>query len=110
MSEFDYALVEDISRHSTEENTIIACAALHRVRGFYGSAVNGIDHDFFFGKPELIATDPDYRNLGLVRKLLIEMIHPESDARGIVYSSLRGSLIYISSLGTSMRSHVMSLV
>ncbi|KAG0375123.1 hypothetical protein BGX24_009515 [Mortierella sp. AD032] len=75
MSEFNYALVEDTNRESGK-NPIVACVSIHRVRAYYGSV------KMFLGKPELIATDPDYRNRGLVRKLMYEMIHPESEARG----------------------------
>lgn len=76
MSEFNYALVEDTKRKGTDKNPVVACVSIHRVRAYYGSI------KLFFGKPELIATDPEYRNRGLVRKLLHEMIHPESEARG----------------------------
>ncbi|KAG0196593.1 hypothetical protein BGX33_001491 [Mortierella sp. NVP41] len=76
MSEFDYALVEDTKR-APGKNPIVACLALHRVRAYYGCV-----DDLFFGRPDVIATDPEYRNRGLVRKLLFEMIHPESEARG----------------------------
>ncbi|KAG0060654.1 hypothetical protein BGZ89_012086 [Linnemannia elongata] len=76
MNEFNYALVEDTKRKGTDKNPIVACTSIHRVRAYYGSV------KLFFGKPELIATDPEYRNRGLVRKLLNEMIHPESEARG----------------------------
>ncbi|KAG0200567.1 hypothetical protein BGX33_010909 [Mortierella sp. NVP41] len=75
MSEFNYALVEDTKRKEGK-NPIVACVSIHRVRAYYGSV------KLFFGKPELIATDPEYRNRGLVRKLLFEMIHPESETRG----------------------------
>ncbi|KAF9996593.1 hypothetical protein BGZ80_004550 [Entomortierella chlamydospora] len=75
MTDRDYALVEDTKRE-VGKNPIVACVSIHRVRAYYGCV------DLFFGKPELIATDPDYRNKGLIRKLLFEMIHPESDARG----------------------------
>ncbi|ORZ12030.1 hypothetical protein BCR41DRAFT_387512 [Lobosporangium transversale] len=83
MSEHDYALVEDTKR-SNGKNPIVACVSLHRVRAFYGSV------DLSFGKPELIATDPEYRNKGLIRKLLFELVHPESDARGDVLQLIPG--------------------
>ncbi|KAG0050614.1 hypothetical protein BGZ83_004618 [Gryganskiella cystojenkinii] len=75
MTEFDYALVEDTARKAGK-NPIVACVSIHRARAFYGSV------NLFFGISELIATDPEYRNQGFVRKLLKEMIHPESEARG----------------------------
>ncbi|KAI1313027.1 hypothetical protein EDD11_002768 [Mortierella claussenii] len=77
MTDLDYALVEDTKRRDIPgKNPIVACVSMHRVRAYYGSV------DLFFGKPELIASSPEYRNRGLVRKLLFEMIHPESEARG----------------------------
>ena len=78
MSEHDFALIEDTHRRATDKNPIIACAGLHRVRAFYGSS----SVQLFFGKPELIATDPDYRGRGLVSQLIRQLVHPESEARG----------------------------
>ncbi|KAF8937966.1 hypothetical protein EDD21DRAFT_74921 [Dissophora ornata] len=75
MSDRDYALVEDTNREAGK-NPIVACVSIHRLRAYYGCV------DLLIGKPELIATDLEYRNKGLVRKLLFEMIHPESEARG----------------------------
>ncbi|KAG0048426.1 hypothetical protein BGZ83_006610 [Gryganskiella cystojenkinii] len=83
MSEYDFALVEDKSR-AVDANPIVACVGLHRIKAHYGSV------DVYFGKPELIATDAAYRNQGLVRKLLFEMIHPESEARGDVLQVIPG--------------------
>jgi len=83
MSEFDYALVEDTTVE-TGTNPIVACASLHRLKAYYGSV------DLFFGHPELIATQAEYRNKGLVRKLLLEMIHPESEARGDAIQFIHG--------------------
>ncbi|KAF9911158.1 hypothetical protein BX616_010662 [Lobosporangium transversale] len=75
MSGHDYALVEDTKR-AKGRNPIVACAALHKHPAYYGSI------NLQFGKPELIACDPEYRGKGLIRRLLFEMIHPASDARG----------------------------
>ncbi|KAF9190921.1 hypothetical protein BGZ51_008070 [Haplosporangium sp. Z 767] len=83
MSENHYALVEDTKREEGK-NPIVACVSLHSISGYYGSI------NLPFGKPELIATDPDYRNRGLVRKLLLEMIHPESEARGDLLQFIPG--------------------
>ncbi|KAF9200360.1 hypothetical protein BGZ49_009417 [Haplosporangium sp. Z 27] len=74
MAEYDYAIVEDLNCESGK-NPIAACAALHRVRAYYGCV------NLLIGKPELIATQNCYRNKGLVRRLMFEMIHPESEAR-----------------------------
>ncbi|KAF9100940.1 hypothetical protein BGX27_000172 [Mortierella sp. AM989] len=75
MTEHDYALVEDL-RCEPNKNPIAACAAIHRVRAYYGCV------NILVGKPELIATQPKYRNNGLIRRLISEMVHPESEARG----------------------------
>ncbi|KAF8934205.1 hypothetical protein BGZ58_005861 [Dissophora ornata] len=83
MSEFDYALVEDTKREKGK-NPIVACVSLHRCLAYYGSV------DVHFGKPELIATNPEYRNRGFIRRLLLEMVHPESDARGDVLQFILG--------------------
>ncbi|KAG0245683.1 hypothetical protein B0O80DRAFT_439220 [Mortierella sp. GBAus27b] len=83
MSEFDYALVED-TRREKGKNPIIACASLHQCLMYYGSV------SFNVGKPELIATDPEYRNKGLIRRLLNEMLHPESEGRGHVFQFIPG--------------------
>ncbi|KAF9436561.1 hypothetical protein BGZ76_003609 [Entomortierella beljakovae] len=83
MSEFDYALVEDTKKEKGK-NPIVACISLQRIKAYYGSIILN------FGKPELIATEPSYRNRGLIRKLMFEMIHPESEARGDVLQLIPG--------------------
>ncbi|KAG0356122.1 hypothetical protein BC939DRAFT_445776 [Gamsiella multidivaricata] len=85
MTDRDYALVEDTTRPRDNKNPIVACVAMQRHRAYYGCV-----DDIFFGKPELIATRPEYRNRGLVRKLLYEMIHPESEARGDALQFIAG--------------------
>ncbi|KAG0293880.1 hypothetical protein BGZ98_001983 [Dissophora globulifera] len=75
MSDRDYALVED-TRCEPDQNPIVACVAIHRLRAYYGSS------DIIIGKPEMVATNPKYRNRGFIRKLMFDMIHPESEARG----------------------------
>ncbi|KAF9959001.1 hypothetical protein BGZ72_010441 [Mortierella alpina] len=83
MSEYDYALVEDTQREKGL-NPIVACVSLQRCKAYYGSV------DVTFGKPELIATDPEYRNKGLVRKLMLQMVHPESEERGDILQFIPG--------------------
>ncbi|KAF9425832.1 hypothetical protein BGZ94_007183 [Podila epigama] len=92
MSEYDYALVED-TRRDKGKNPIVACVSLHRLEGYYGSV------DLTFGKPELIATDPEYRNRGLIRHLILDMVHPESDARGDVIQFIPGILHFYRQFG-----------
>ncbi|KAF9302996.1 hypothetical protein BGZ74_004514 [Mortierella antarctica] len=83
MSEYDYALVEN-TLAAPGENPIIACAALHEMPSYYGCVMMN------FGKPEQIACHRNYRNRGLVRRLMKEMIHPESEYRGHVIQYLPG--------------------
>ncbi|KAF9082443.1 hypothetical protein BGX23_012463 [Mortierella sp. AD031] len=84
MSEHDYALVEDTNNKAKGRNPIVACVSLHEVPVHYGSV------NLVFGKPELIATEPSYRNKGLVRRLIHEMVHPASEARGHVLQFIPG--------------------
>ncbi|KAF9972711.1 hypothetical protein BGZ73_004158 [Actinomortierella ambigua] len=83
MSEYDYALVEN-TRAAPGENPIVACAALHEIPSYYGPV------KMIFGKPEQIACKSAYRNRGLVRKLMLEMIHPESERRGHLIQYMPG--------------------
>ncbi|KAF9573624.1 hypothetical protein EC968_008261 [Mortierella alpina] len=83
MTEYDYALVEN-TRAQPGECPLVACACLHAVPGYYGSV------QLQYGKVEVIATHPDYRNRGLVRRLLLEMIHPASDERGDLIQFIQG--------------------
>ncbi|KAF9130381.1 hypothetical protein BGW39_003130 [Mortierella sp. 14UC] len=83
MSEFNYALVEDTKR-SDGKNPIVACVSIHRLRVYCGSV------KLFFGKPELIATDIEYKNRGLAKRLIFEMIHLESEARGDTLQFISG--------------------
>ncbi|KAG0048423.1 hypothetical protein BGZ83_006607 [Gryganskiella cystojenkinii] len=94
MKEYDYALVEDTQRHLKDGgNPVIACVCLQRRKAYYGSV------DFYFGMPEFVATDPTYRNRGLIRKLLLEMVHPESEARGDVLQVIPGILNFYRQFG-----------
>ncbi|CAO3571926.1 unnamed protein product [Mortierella alpina] len=83
MTEYDYALVEN-TRAQPGDCPLVACACLHAVPGYYGSV------QLQYGKLEVIATHPDYRNKGLVRRLLFEMIHPASDERGDLIQFIQG--------------------
>ncbi|KAG0018087.1 hypothetical protein BGZ81_010405 [Podila clonocystis] len=83
MNEYDYALVEN-TLAAPGENPIVACVAFHEMPSYYGCV------KMTFGKPEQIACQRDYRNRGLVRRLMMEMIHPESENRGHVIQFLPG--------------------
>ncbi|KAG0049772.1 hypothetical protein BGZ83_005420 [Gryganskiella cystojenkinii] len=83
MTVYDYALVEN-TKAGPHENPIVACGCLHAVPGYYGSV------PIQFGKPEVFATHPDFRNRGLIRRLLLEMVHPASDERGDLIQFIYG--------------------
>src|ERR1051326_1204550 len=68
----DYGLIEDTSK---EGSPVVACTCLWRLIWTY----EGIP--FSVGRPEMVATDPAYRNRGLVRALF-EMVHERSEAEG----------------------------
>ncbi|KAG0291904.1 hypothetical protein BGZ96_004705 [Linnemannia gamsii] len=93
MTEFDYAVVEN-TLSMNGQNPIVACASLHGVPGFYGEKVS-----MLFGKPEAISSHPDYRSKGLIRKLLFELIHPASAARGDVIQIIPGIPYYYHQFG-----------
>ncbi|KAG0238969.1 hypothetical protein BGW41_007985 [Actinomortierella wolfii] len=69
MSEYDVALVENTLAKDGEQR-IVASVALTHAPGYYGSV------PLEYGKPELVATWPEYRNRGLIRLLFDKLIHP----------------------------------
>ena len=76
----DCALVED-THHA--DRPIVACTFLWREEWAY----EGIP--FHVGRPENIATDPAYRNRGLVRAM-IELVHARSAAEGHLVQAITG--------------------
>ena len=76
----DFALVED---RSQPEWRLVACTCFWRHRWSYGAI------DFGVGRPENVATDPAYRNRGLVR-ILMNMIHARSAAEGHLVQAITG--------------------
>jgi GNAT superfamily N-acetyltransferase len=80
MGPHDYAVVEDTTR---EGNPLVACVCLWRQTWEY----EGIA--FEIGRPEFVATDPDYRQRGLIR-VLFEMIHTQSAAEGHLVTAITG--------------------
>ena len=76
----DFALVEDTNQ---PEHPVVAYTCLWRLRWTYG----GIP--FSVGQPEMVATDPDYRNRGLVRALFA-MIHARSAEEGHLVQAITG--------------------
>ncbi len=76
----DWAVVEDSSQPG---QPIVACTALWRHRWHY------VDISFAIGRPEYVATAPDYRNRGLVRGVF-EMIHARSESEGHLLQAITG--------------------
>jgi len=68
----DFALIEDTSK---PDHPLVACTCLWRHQWSYGGIPFGV------GRPEFVATEPDYRNRGLVRAVF-EMVHARSAAEG----------------------------
>ncbi|MBV9712337.1 MAG: GNAT family N-acetyltransferase [Ktedonobacteraceae bacterium] len=76
----DYAIVEDTSK---EGHPIVACICHWRHTWEY----EGIA--FEVGRPEIVATHPDYRNRGLIR-VLFEMVHARSADEGRLITAITG--------------------
>jgi GNAT superfamily N-acetyltransferase len=80
MSPGDFALVADTRR---KEHPLVAGTCLWRQTWEY----EGIP--FIIGRPEIVATDPEYRNRGLVRAIF-ELIHARSEAEGHLVQGITG--------------------
>jgi GNAT superfamily N-acetyltransferase len=76
----DYAVIEDTGK---EGNPIVACTCLWRREWEYDGIAFGV------GQPEFVATHPDYRNRGLIRKLF-EMVHARSESEGHLVQGITG--------------------
>jgi GNAT superfamily N-acetyltransferase len=80
MTPGDFAIVEDTSK---PERPVVACTCFWRHEWSYGGVKFGV------GQPEIVATDPAYRNRGLVR-VLLEMAHARSAAEGHLVQAITG--------------------
>ncbi|HXZ03825.1 MAG TPA: GNAT family N-acetyltransferase, partial [Ktedonobacteraceae bacterium] len=76
----DYAVIEDTNK---EENPLVACTCLWRREWEYDGIAFGV------GQPEFVATHPDYRNRGLIRRLF-EMVHARSESEGHLVQGITG--------------------
>jgi GNAT superfamily N-acetyltransferase len=85
----DYAVIEDTNR---EGNQLVACTCLWRLEWEYEGIPFGV------GQPEFVATHPDYRNRGLIRKLF-EMVHARSEAEGHLAQAITGILYFYRQFG-----------
>jgi GNAT superfamily N-acetyltransferase len=80
MSPNDYAVIEDTHK---EGNPLVACTCLWRQTWEY----EGIA--FEIGRPEFVATDPKYRQRGLIR-VLFDMVHQRSANEGHPVTAITG--------------------
>lgn len=80
MDPTDFAVVEDTSR---PERPIVASTGFFRHQWSYAGVRFGV------GRPEDVATDPQYRQRGLIRALF-EMIHARSAAEGHLVQAITG--------------------
>jgi hypothetical protein len=87
ISPHDFAVVEDTTSH-----TIVASACLLG----YTIAYEGISLPF--GRPEVVASMPDYRDRGLIRAIF-ELIHAKSEARGDLLQGITGIAYYYRQFG-----------
>ena len=92
----DFVVVEDTRRI---EHRIVACTCFWSQTWEY----EGIR--FGFGRPEIVATDPDYRNRGLVRALF-EEIHARSEAEGHLAQGITGISYFYRQFGYEYALHL----
>jgi GNAT superfamily N-acetyltransferase len=85
----DWALVEDTTR---PERPVVACLCCWSHRWSYGGIAFGV------GRPEAVATLPEYRRRGLIRALF-EMFHARSAARGELVQAITGIGYYYRQFG-----------
>jgi len=85
----DYAVIEDVGK---EGNPLVACTCLWRREWEYDGIAFGV------GQPEYVATHPDYRNRGLIRKLF-EMVHARSEAEGHLVQGITGITYFYRQFG-----------
>ncbi len=89
MGPHDFGVIEDTSK---EGNPIVAAACLWRHAWTY----EGIP--FTVGRPEMVGTDPAYRNRGLVRALF-ELVHARSEAEGDLVQAITGIYYFYRQFG-----------
>ncbi|HEY0752794.1 MAG TPA: GNAT family N-acetyltransferase [Ktedonobacteraceae bacterium] len=85
----DFGLIEDTSK---EGHPVVACTCLWKHTWTYEGM------PFSVGRPEMVATDPAYRNRGLVRALF-EMFHERSEAEGDLVQAITGIAYFYRQFG-----------
>lgn len=76
----DFALVEDMRKQG---NPLVACTCLWRHTWEYEGIPFGI------GRPEIVASDPAYRNRRLIRAVF-DLVHARSEAEGHLVQAITG--------------------
>jgi Acetyltransferase (GNAT) domain len=89
MGQNDYAVIEDTQKAG---NPLIASTCLLRQEWNY----EGIP--FMIGRPEIVASDPNYRKRGLIRALF-EMLHVRSTAEGHLAQGITGIYYFYRQFG-----------
>lgn len=84
-----FGLIEDTSK---EGHPVVACTCLWKHTWTY----EGIP--FRVGRPEMVATDPAYRNRGLIRALF-GMVHARSEAEGDLVQAITGIAYFYRQFG-----------
>ncbi|MEZ4673856.1 MAG: GNAT family N-acetyltransferase [Caldilineaceae bacterium] len=92
MTPNDFAVVEDTSK---ADQPLVACTCLWQHTWSYG----GIP--FSAGRPEFVATLPDYRNRGLVRQIF-NLLHDRSARRGDLMQGITGIPYFYRQFGYEM--------
>ena len=80
MGSNDFVVIEDLRR---QEHPFVACTC------FWSQTWEFEGIPFQFGRPEIVATDPAYRNRGLVRAIF-DVIHARSEAEGHLAQAITG--------------------
>jgi len=80
MGSHDFGVIEDTSK---EGNPLVAATCLWKHTWTYEGIPFGV------GRPEMVGTDPAYRNRGLVRALFA-MVHERSEAEGDLVQAITG--------------------
>jgi len=89
MGSGDFGIVEDTRK---EGNPLVACTCLWRHTWEY----EGVR--FAIGRPEIVGSDPAYRNRGLIRALF-EMVHARSEAEGHLAQAITGIAYFYRQFG-----------
>ena len=74
---YDFAIIENTALlEQPGKNPVVAAVALHQFAGYYGSV------DLNYGVVSIVGTVPEYRNRGLIKSLLLQLVHPAAEERG----------------------------